>query len=163
MNPMFFPGRALGILKSDNALIPKPAIAVEGTDTGVGVNQIIDGTKDFVAIGVYAGDIIYNNTTGAAATVINNPSPTKKDTLDLNAGIFTGAGDSYTIYQASPQGGGRNEGCSLFVGNGGLVRVTTVGGDDVTFNNVQDGTFLPVRVIKLWGTTTTATNILALW
>lgn len=60
-------------------------------------------------------------------------------------------------------GNGQVEGCVLYVGTGGVLRVLTAGGDDVTFRNVPNGTFLPVQVIRVFSTTTTATDILALW
>lgn len=59
--------------------------------------------------------------------------------------------------------GGENNGCVLYVGTGGNVRVTTVGYDDVVFSNVPSGSFIPVQVLKVWATNTTALNIIALW
>jgi hypothetical protein len=62
--------------------------------------------------------------------------------------------------------GGVNNGCVLYVGTagvGGVLRVLTVGGDDVTFYNVANGTFIPVQVLRVFSSTTTASNILALW
>ena len=47
----------------------------------------------------------------------------------------------------------------LYIGTGGNLRVLTVGGDDVTFRNVQSGQFLPVMVTKVFLTGTTASNI----
>jgi len=41
--------------------------------------------------------------------------------------------------------------------------VRTAGGDDVTLTNVADGTFIPVQVIRVFATATTATDILSLW
>ncbi len=60
------------------------------------------------------------------------------------------------------------EGCVLYIGSGnagiyGDVRVLTVGGDDVVFSNVQQGTFLPVQVLRVFETDTTASDIIALW
>jgi hypothetical protein len=52
---------------------------------------------------------------------------------------------------------------SLYVGTGGDLRVTTVYGDDVTFSNVNSGQVLPVRAIRVWSTSTTATDILGLY
>lgn len=60
-------------------------------------------------------------------------------------------------------GGTSNNGCVLYVGGAGNLRVTTQGGDDVVFSNVAAGSFIPVQVIKVWATNTTATNIVALW
>jgi hypothetical protein len=59
--------------------------------------------------------------------------------------------------------GGENNGCVLYVGTGGNVRVTTVGYDDVVFSSVPSGSFIPVQVLKVWATNTTASNIIALW
>lgn len=59
--------------------------------------------------------------------------------------------------------GGSNNGCVLYVGGGGNLKVLTVGGDEVTFVNIQDGSFLPVHVLRVFSTGTTSTNILALW
>jgi hypothetical protein len=170
-NPRIQPTRALAVIPSDNADVPYVAINTSGVDNGAPVSQLIDTTKDFIALNVYAGDIVYNLTTPAAATVTANPTSAAPDTLELNASIFTGAGDSYVIYQSSPMAGGQNTGAVLYVGNTGDVIVTTAGGDVVTFFNVQNGAFLPVQVLKVWETytfpsgaiATSATDILALW
>lgn len=53
--------------------------------------------------------------------------------------------------------------CVLYVGGTGNIRVMTAGGDDVVFSGVPAGTFLPVQVIRVYSTNTTATNIVALW
>lgn len=156
------PSRALTVIKSDDADIPYPAIAVSGVDDTAPVgSQLIDSTKDFIALQIYPNNIVYNTTTGAAATVVS-VSPSAPDTINLNAAIFTGAGDSYVIYQSSPQAGGQNTGCVLYVGTGGDVKVTTAGNDVVTFVGVQNGSFLPVQVLKVWNTGASA-DILALW
>ena len=52
---------------------------------------------------------------------------------------------------------------SLYVGTAGNVTLLTVGQNVVTFYNVQSGTILPVRVIRVNATSTTATNIVALY
>jgi hypothetical protein len=59
--------------------------------------------------------------------------------------------------------GGTNNGCVLYVGGTGTLKVTTIGGDDVTFTGVPTGTFIPVHVVKVWATGTSATSIVALW
>ena len=59
--------------------------------------------------------------------------------------------------------GGANNGCVLYVGTGGDLKVLTVGGDEVILSNIQDGTFLPVQVLRVFATGTTATSIVALW
>ena len=59
--------------------------------------------------------------------------------------------------------GGVNNGCVLYVGGTGTLKVTTIGGDDVTFTGVPAGTFIPVHVVRVWSTGTSATSIVALW
>lgn len=59
-------------------------------------------------------------------------------------------------------GNGQVEGCVLYIGTAGILRVLTAGGDDVTFQNVPIG-FFPVQVIRVFASTTTANNIVALW
>jgi hypothetical protein len=53
--------------------------------------------------------------------------------------------------------------CVLYVGGTGDVRVLTEGGDDVTFVGFQAGNFIPVNVVRVFATGTSATNIVALW
>jgi hypothetical protein len=50
----------------------------------------------------------------------------------------------------------------LYVGTGGTVVVRTRMGTDLTFTNVNDGSFLPVVVDKVYSTSTTASNMLIL-
>ena len=158
-------GRALNIINSDDAEIPFPIVNSTGTDTAAPIgNQLIDNTKNFVTLNVVAGDIVYNTTTGLAATVVAPALVATPDTIELNASIFTGAGDNYVIYQSGAMaGGGSNFGCVLYVGGVGDVRVLTIDQDDVTFFGVQTGTFMPVQVVKVFATGTSATNIVALW
>ena len=51
----------------------------------------------------------------------------------------------------------------MYVGVVGDVRVLTAGGNDVVFTAVAAGTFMPVQVLRVFNTNTTATNIVALW
>jgi len=60
-------------------------------------------------------------------------------------------------------GGDINWDCVLYVGGAGNIRVLTAGEDDVTFFGVAAGTFIPVQVKRVFATSTTATNIVALW
>lgn len=60
--------------------------------------------------------------------------------------------------------GAENPGpCVLYTGSGGIIRVLTAGGDDITLNSVPAGVVLPIQVIRVFSTTTTATGIVALW
>jgi hypothetical protein len=52
--------------------------------------------------------------------------------------------------------------CVLYVGGSGNLTVLTAGGSTVTLVGVAAGTFIPIQVVRVF-TSTTATNILALW
>jgi hypothetical protein len=54
-------------------------------------------------------------------------------------------------------------GVCLYVGIGGDLRVTMIGGQVVLFQQVASGSFLPIQVKKVWQTGTNATAILALY
>lgn len=51
---------------------------------------------------------------------------------------------------------------TLYVGTTGDLRVTTAGGDTVTFTSVPAG-FFPVKVTKVLATSTTASGIIRLF
>jgi hypothetical protein len=51
---------------------------------------------------------------------------------------------------------------AIFVGGAGNLRVTMLGGGIVTFSGLPVG-WHPIRVTRVWGTSTTATNIVAVW
>ena len=71
--------------------------------------------------------------------------------------------DTVDIPSVSDSNGRGNNGCVLYVGTGGDLRVLTAGGDDVVFAGFPDGGFLPVNVVRVFATNTTASGILALW
>ena len=48
---------------------------------------------------------------------------------------------------------------TLYIGTGGNVKVTTIGGTTLIYYNVPDGFMLPVAVKRVWEDGTTATNI----
>ncbi len=152
--------RALAVIKSDNADVPFPAPVKSGTNTSAVTDQLVDTSGDFINAGVKTGDIVYNTTDGLAATVLSVTSAT---VIVLNADIFAAAEKVYTIYQASPQTTIGNTGCNLYIGGAGNLKVTTIGGDIITFTAVPVGSVLPVQVIKLHSTGTTATLVNALW
>jgi hypothetical protein len=164
------PGNALNVIISNEAEIPFPAENTTGTVTTLVTNQLVDSTKNFVALNVYAGDIVYSSA-GYAAVVAANPSAATPTVLLLNADIFISTIDTYVIYQSSTQAGGQNTGCVLYVGGAGDLVVTTTSHNTVVFRNIQDGSFIPVQVLKVWASytfptgtvTTSAQDIVALW
>jgi len=48
-------------------------------------------------------------------------------------------------------------------GSTGTVRVLTAQGDDVTFVGLTAGSVIPVQVIRVWSSTTDATNLLRIY
>jgi len=78
----------------------------------------------------------------------------------LQAGKAAAVTPSDTVDIPFP-GGDKNNGCVLYVGVAGDLKVRTVAGDDVVFVGMQG--FLPVQVIRVFATETTATDIVALW
>tara|TARA_R110002050_G_scaffold280972_1_gene428193 strand:+ start:718 stop:972 length:255 start_codon:yes stop_codon:yes gene_type:complete len=55
-----------------------------------------------------------------------------------------------------------SRGCLVYVGGTGDLAVVTAGGDTVTFTAVPTGMILPVQIIKVLATGTTATSLIAL-
>jgi hypothetical protein len=152
--------RALRAHPSDNADIAYPNEIEAGTSTTVTTSKLIDSAGLFITNNVKTGDVVHNDTLGTAATVLTVDSETQ---LTLNANIFTATAQAYVVYNMSSQSGMGNPGCFLYVGGTGNVSVVTIGGDIVTFNGVPAGTTLPIQVVKLRATNTTATLINSLW
>lgn len=153
-------GRALPVVLSDTINIPNPSAPVGSgatTGTGGGGTHLIDSSANFITQNVRIGDIIYNLTDGTAATVSSILNAT---TIVCSAAIFSTSPKNYGVYPSDSN----ENGCVLFVGTAGNLRVLTVGGDDVVFSNVGSGAFIPVSVKRVFATTSgPASNILALW
>jgi hypothetical protein len=153
--------RAVRAHKSDNTDIVNPNTYIStGTNTTATALKLISSTGNFITNSVRTGDIVHNDTDETTATVVSVDSQTQ---LTLNADIFTVTGKTYTVYGMSPQSGIGNEGCNLYVGGAGNVSVVTIGGDIATFFAVPVGTVLPIQVVRLRATSTTATNVMALF
>lgn len=152
--------RAIRTHKSDNANIAYPNVTETGTNTTATAFKLIDSAATFITNNVYPGDIVHNDTDETSATVVSVDSETQ---LTLNADIFTATAKAYAVYSNSPQAGLGNPGCFLYVGGAGNVSVVTIGNDVATFFGVPAGTTLPIQVLKLRATSTTATNVIALW
>ena len=153
---------ALAVYPSDNANIPAPSPIVSSAATGTTADKLVDSAKDFNALNVFAGDIVYNTTDGTAATVVQVDSAT---TLSLNADIMASA-EAYVIYTASSRKTPviAGNGCLLYVGDAdGDLKCKTAAGEDIKFVGLKAGSFLPVQVVKVYATDTTLTNIVAIW
>ena len=150
--------RALSVIPSDTVDIPVPGVlAISSTTTGASALKLIDSAGDFINKGVKTGDIVYSGTT-IAATVTAVDSATQ---LSVSTAVPTLT--AYKLYKSSQ---GPNNGCVLYVGGAGDVKVMTASGDVVEFQNVPAGTFMPVQVLRVYATghtTAAATNIVAMW
>ncbi len=148
-------GRAWSVNTSDNTDIPDIGTAgPTGTTTSGSATQLIDSNATFLTSGVKLNMIIVNTTDNTQAVVIGIENDT---TLTVSANIFAASGKAYEIY------GGHQEGAVLYIGTAGNLKVTTVAGDEVTFQGINTGAFFPVHVKKVWATGTSASNIIALW
>ena len=95
-------------------------------------------------------------TTPRASRVISVDSETQITVQ--TTGLFTTA-DVIQIWTQS------TEPAIIYVGTQGggqAIKVTTAGGDEITFTDPIQGSFLPVQCVRVWSSST-ATNIIALW
>ena len=175
---------ALEVIPNDQVRIPDPSSIVSldpirvvgGVVTGTGSTvstgnfgstTLIDSSGvDFEDLGIKAGMIVYNTTAGLAYTVVSVDSATQ---LTITGSVAGGATDSYSIY-ARP-----TNGCTLFVGSTGAITVrmaeqngntTTAAApanQTVTFQNIANATFMPIQVVQVTVTETTASGIIAMW
>ena len=51
----------------------------------------------------------------------------------------------------------------LFIGSAGNIKVTTLAGTTLVITGIPSGTLLPLSVQRVWSTSTTASNIIALF
>lgn len=80
----------------------------------------------------------------------------------LNGEVITPSNtNNLTLSGGSIEAG--ETGACIYVGTGGNLRVTMLGGQDITFRNLPSGAFLPIQVKKVWATGTTATDLLSLY
>lgn len=147
-------GSAIPVVPSDTISIPAgDGVQLSGTTTGTGAD-LEDSTASFLTT-VKAGYIVVDNDTPSISTVVSVDSNTE---ITLSGGLPLSGSASYTIY-ASPE----TNGCALYVGVAGDVKVKMSSGKDVIFTAVPAGSFMPVNVTKVYETGTDATNIVALW
>ena len=155
-------GLAADVITSDTIDIPLPSSEnITGATTSTAASKLNDTNVDFTAIqGLHAGAIVVNTDTQTIATVTAVDSA---HVLSLSADIFVapGFGENYIIY-LDPTAN-HSEGCILYVGAVGDVKVRTTSGSEVTYVGVNAGSWMPVQVIKVFATGTTATNIIANW
>lgn len=142
---------AIEIIKSDTVDIPM-SVYGSGTATSTVTSKLVDTSSDFST--VRPGFIVYNTTDGTS-TIVKKVEDA--NTLVL-ADDIVASGESYVVYFKNI-----NEGAVLYVGTGGDLKVELFGGSVVTLTNVNDGQFVPLQVVKVFSTGTTADDIVALW
>jgi len=81
----------------------------------------------------------------------------------IQAGRAAAVTPSNTENIPSVSGGTNEEGCTIYTGSGGAIKVMTIGGDIVTFFSAPAGQILQVKLVRVYAEVTTATNLVALW
>tara|TARA_R100001443_G_scaffold18806_5_gene30010 strand:- start:1121 stop:1603 length:483 start_codon:yes stop_codon:yes gene_type:complete len=135
--------RALPVYATTTGIdIPDPDFAgITGANATSTTNKLTVSAADtFTASTVQTGFIVENVTNGTYARVTAIDSGTQ---LSLSGDIFSTAGDTFQIYSQSTRG------CILYIGGTGDLKVITAAGDEVTYKEVQKGTFLPIQVIRI--------------
>jgi hypothetical protein len=150
-------GRALAVITSDEVDIPNPAsLMLSSSTTSAAATKLIDASADFIALGVQIGDIVYDTTTSVAANVLKIDSATQ---LEVSTAIPSLS--NYNLYSQSTM---PSTGCVLYIGVGGDVSLETAGGDKIIiFKGLVTGHFVPVQTLRVNASSTTATDIVALW
>lgn len=127
----------------------------------IGSNAVLTCSgATFISDGVQPGDLAYNTTlvvAGGRVLAVNSETEILIEGL-----ILSGLNQDFNILKGS------TEPAVLYVGShpaGGSVvlKVKTAGGDEITFHNLPEGSFLPVQVKKIFSNGTTVGDILALF
>ncbi len=84
--------------------------------------------------------------------------PTNLIVRQGTTGVVVTPSDSSDITGATA-----NTPATLFVGTGGNINVITLGGSTLLLKNIADGSFLPIQVTRVKATSTTATDIVAIF
>ena len=151
------------VVPSDSINIQLPGIITSGTKAAGLPTDLTDPGQNFLnsatnpnGYNIRGGDIVIN----AAAEIAEVLQVDSATELTLIApGLAAG---TYDIYKGNRSG---DTAFTLFVGTGGAgstLKVRTANGEDVTLDNVPDSSFIPLRVIRVFATGTTCSNILAL-
>jgi hypothetical protein len=155
-------------------------------------NSLVDDEVDFVAKGVKVNDIVVNtdaHTIARVTAVVNSDQLT----LSANIfGSSTTFNDNFRVYSQQEgtefypaynglNGGSsatsNNPGCLIYVGDTSTINtgadatsnqfknvtVRVVSGEIVTFNNFPVGQYLPVQVVQVMASGTTANSLLGIW
>jgi len=137
-------------------------LELQPTSTGATATLIVSGNtysifnKNNFLDTVSIGDSLVNTTVSEATFVTSIVSETELVVSTIGTMAGTNAITIYTDPEA-------NLGCILYIGTAGNVRVLTASGQDVTYIGLGASSWLPVQIIKLFATSTTATNMVVNW
>ena len=165
---------ALPVITSDRVRIPDPSTVMTLNDRGsiqatgdfTGGTTLVGNLTNFLDKGIEKGMIVYNFTDNIAYHVLSVDSDTE---ITLSGGSAGGGSSIFAIY-AKP-----TIGCTLFVGatgdltvqmaenNGNTNNISAPANAEVLYKNIADGSFLPIQVVRVDKTNTTADNIVAMW
>ncbi len=149
---------AFNLIPSDSATIPNPKNFVRtGNSDGatVAANKLIDNTVDFVKLGVQVGATVYNLQAGVASNV----TAVSENELRLDEDIFTVANQFYGVANNSAISGAD----AIWTGTGGDINAMTKQGMGVLIPSVPANTILPISLLKVYATDTTASGMIALF
>ena len=158
------PSSAIAVIPSDTINIPVPGIITSGTAAAPGTTltdlgqDFLNSTTNANGYNISGGDVVIS----AAGVISEIASVDSATQLTLLTAIAAG---TYDIYKGNYQILGESEGFTLFVGTGGpatVLRIQTLTGQDVSLLNIPDSSFIPIQVQRVWATTTTCSNIIAL-
>jgi hypothetical protein len=133
---------------------------VVGGNSSTNGTTLTDATASFKSNFISGGDVVY------VGSEIHEILSVDSDTvITLKTAVVAAAPYAYKIFKGN--GGDLKQGYdgySLFVGTTGDVVVLTPGAgqDEVTLVNIANASFIPLQVIRVLNTGTTATDIIAL-
>jgi hypothetical protein len=153
------PVSAIRVIPSDSINIPKPGSVVGGNSSTNGTT-LTDATASFKSNFISGGDVVY-----VGSEIHEILSVDSETVITLKTAVVAAAPYAYKIFKGN--GGDLKQGYdgySLFVGTTGDVVVLTPGAgqDEVTLVNIANASFIPLQVIRVLNTGTTATDIIAL-
>ena len=147
----------LKVVPSDTINQPFPGDQVtSGTTTGVGTtaNDLVDSAASFEST-VKVGDIVMNYTDGSLHVV---SAVVDDNNLTLASGSL-GNAKAYRIYSPNKI----NRDCVVYVGVTGDVALVDGNGNVEIYTAVPAGMVIPVMGGRVNATSTTATNMVAIW
>ncbi len=153
-------GKGLKVIPSNTVNIPNPdTLILSGVADFTVAGTLTDSGTDFKTT-VQTGDIVYNTSAQKAYYVVTVDSSTQLSLTPSDASGTT-TSDVFNIYREATNG------CILFVGEAGNVALilTTPTSDKskLVFKGIASGAFLPTQVVRVDASSTTATDIIALW